>query len=182
MEPHILTIIGVKLTKNTSTIYITVHRGCSLRTTTGRQEKIASTILHYKINAVRKTSPPMVGVPAGQHLRHRLSELLSLDQDTQFVHLPLADAFRNLNTFMENKYNTTSWLLEQDSLGNVVEGKSIKGCIFPQEESNTTTQLSFTVKNSNFRLHLISQRCDLYLYIHTGSEALSYLVASSLLH
>lgn len=48
----------------------------------------------------------MVGVPAAKHLRGRLSELralLSLGQDTQFVHLPLADAFSNLNkTFTEN--------------------------------------------------------------------------------
>lgn len=42
----------------------------------------------------------MVGVPAAKHLRGRLSELralLSLGQDAQFVHLPLADAFSNLN-------------------------------------------------------------------------------------
>lgn len=83
----------------------------------------------------------MVGVPAAKHLRGRLSELralLSLGQDAQFVHLPLVDAFSNLNTtFMEN---TTFWLPEQDSLGNVVEDRASKA-IFSLKKA--TPPLSF---------------------------------------
>lgn len=95
----------------------------------------------------------MVGVAAGKHLRgRRLSELrvlLSLDQDTQFLHLPLADAFNNLNTtFTENKHNNaTFWLLEQDSLGNVVEDRASKAIFsLKREEIHSITQFSFTVK------------------------------------
>lgn len=81
----------------------------SLRTTTGKQDDSASIIWHYKINAtLKKISPPKVSVPAGKHLRigyRNLRTLLSLDQDIQFVHLPLADALSNLNTsFTKNKY------------------------------------------------------------------------------
>lgn len=51
----------------------------------------------------------MLGVLAGKHLRGRglpkLRAPLSLDPDTHFLPLPLADAFSNLNTTVtENQH------------------------------------------------------------------------------
>lgn len=101
----------------------------------------------------------MVSVPAGKHLRvgyRNLRTLLSLDQDIQSVHVPLADALSNLNIpFTKNKYiNITFWFLKQDSLGNVVEERASKAIFsLKREEIHKSTQFSLTVKNVNFRLH-----------------------------
>lgn len=84
----LLTIIGLKLTKNTSTVYITVHREDAVcRLPQGNKNRLCT--LHIALQNqrhLRGVLPPVVGVVAGKHLRpRRLSELrvlLSVDQDT----------------------------------------------------------------------------------------------------
>lgn len=102
----------------------------------------------------------MLGVLAGKHLRGRglpkLRAPLSLDPDTHFLPLPLADAMHLVISIQQSlRINTTSWPLEQDSLQNVAEARASKAVFsLKREEIHNTTQFSLTVNHVNFRFAL----------------------------
>lgn len=124
-------------------LHHSAQRMQSLSTTTGRQEQTASIILHYKINAVLENF----------HLLWSVFQLLSTwgvgyqnwGHCSVWVRTPnlftchwLMHLVISINIYGE--YNTTFWLPEQDSLGNVIEDRASKA-IFSLKKA--TPPLSF---------------------------------------